>query len=38
MNLDEIADDVRRSDRTVRRVLERVKGRLRQEGQEPSSR
>jgi RNA polymerase sigma factor (sigma-70 family) len=29
--LDEIAADVRRSERTVRRVLERVKGRLRQQ-------
>ena len=29
--LDEIADDVRRSERTVRRLLELVKGRLRQE-------
>jgi RNA polymerase sigma-70 factor (ECF subfamily) len=37
-SLDEIAADVRRSERTVRRVLERVKGRLRQEGQEPSRR
>jgi RNA polymerase sigma factor (sigma-70 family) len=29
--LDEIADDVRRSERTVRRILELVKGRLRQQ-------
>jgi RNA polymerase sigma factor (sigma-70 family) len=35
-SLDEIAADVRRSERTVRRLLERVKERLHQECPEPS--